>query len=240
MRSWSKKITLPSMDRRSLLKTASALLGATLLGRTAFAEGLPKPENAIKPQESLKRLLEGNRRYVANTPQPNDYASTREALTKGQNPFACVLSCADSRVSPEHCFDAERGDLFVTRVAGNYVTPEILASLEYGVAVLQSPLIMVLGHTSCGAISAAIKSYTKDEDFPGHIQKLATDLSPAVRAAQKNDPANLELASIKENILINVNRLQNSTPILRKQVQQGKLIVVGGVYNLDTGSVTLL
>src|SRR3546814_13652687 len=100
-----------------------------------------------------------------------------------------LLSCADSRVSPELCFDEERGDLFVARVAGNYVTNDILASLEYGVAVLHTPAIMVLGHTSCGAVSAAVSAFEKQAEFPGHIQNIVTELMPAVRASATESAA---------------------------------------------------
>lgn len=233
-----------SSSRRSFLKQATLGIGAVIAAQSlpalAASATPPKPENVISPDEALSRLMSGNARYVSNKPSPTDFASTRAALALGQNPYASILSCADSRISPELCFDAERGDLFVTRVAGNYVTPAILASLEYGAAVLQSPLIVVLGHTSCGAINAAIKAVKKDEDFPGHIQQLTTDLSPAVTAAMKTKPANLELAAVRENVLINVNKLRNATPILRRRVQNGQLKVVGGVYDLDTGRVDLI
>ncbi len=233
-----------SSSRRSFLKKATLGIGAVIAAQSlpalAASATPPKPENVISPDEALSRLMSGNARYVSNKPSPTDFASTRAALALGQNPYASILSCADSRISPELCFDAERGDLFVTRVAGNYVTPAILASLEYGAAVLQSPLIVVLGHTSCGAINAAIKAVKKDEDFPGHIQQLTTDLSPAVTAAMKTKPANLELAAVRENVLINVNKLRNATPILRRRVQNGQLKVVGGVYDLDTGRVDLI
>lgn len=230
-------------SRRDFLKRASLGLGTAFAVQAlpALASGThPKPENVISSDEALARLMEGNTRYVDNKPNPSDFASTRAALALGQNPYASILSCADSRISPELCFDAERGDLFVTRVAGNYVTPAILASLEYGAAVLQSPLIMVLGHTSCGAINAAIKAVKKDEDFPGHIQQLTTDLSPAVTAALKANTANLELAAVRENVFINVSKLRNATPILRRHVKKGQLKVVGGIYHLDTGRVELI
>lgn len=229
-----------NLSRRKFITTMAASAGLLAAGLPAFAAGLPKPENVISPDEALKRLMTGNERYVSNKPLPADFAATRAALAEGQNPYASLLSCADSRISPELCFDAERGDLFVTRVAGNFVTPEILASLEYGAAVLKSPLIMVLGHTSCGAINAAIKAVKNDEDFPGHIQQLTTSLTPAVNAAMKKDPKNIEYAAVRENVRLNVVSLQNSTPILRRLVQSQKLRVVGGVYDLKTGRVDLV
>lgn len=231
-------------SRRAFLKNAALGLGSALAAAAfpAFAAGgpPPKPENVMAPDDALQRLMEGNGRYVANTPQPSTYAATRAALVTGQNPYACILGCSDSRVNPDLCFDAGRGDLFVARVAGNFVTPEILASLEYGTAVLQSPLIMVLGHDSCGAIKASIKAVKNDEDFPGHIQLLASSLAPAIDAAIKKDPRNVEDTAVRENVRMNVETLKNSTPILRRLVQSKKLLVVGGVYNLNTGRVELV
>jgi carbonic anhydrase len=232
-------------SRRNFLKATTVGLGATLLAASSLpiwaAGGTPpKPENVMSPEEALQRLIEGNGRYIANTPLPSTYEATRAALVKGQNPYACILGCSDSRVNPDLCFDAGRGDLFVARVAGNFVTPEILASLEYGTAVLQSPLIMVLGHTSCGAIQASIKAVKNDEDFPGHIQLLASSLTPAIDAALKKDPSNVEASAIRENVRINVEALKNSTPILRRLVQSKKLMVVGGIYDLNTGRVEIV
>jgi len=231
-------------SRRAFLTKTTIGLGAawavSTLPAIAASATPPKPENVISPDEALQRLMAGNERYVSNTPIPSNFAATRAALAVGQNPYASILSCADSRISPELCFDSERGDLFVTRVAGNFVTPEILASLEYGAAVLKSPLIMVLGHTSCGAIDASIKAVKNDEDFPGHIQQLATSLSPAIEAAMKKNPKNLESAAVRENVRLNVLALQNSTPILRKLVLGKQIRVVGGVYHLDTGRVELV
>lgn len=232
-------------SRRNFLKAATVGFGAALVGSTSWpviAAGgpPPKPENVMSPEDALQRLMEGNGRYINNSPQPATYEATRVALVKGQNPYACILGCSDSRVNPDLCFDAGRGDLFVARVAGNFVTPEILASLEYGTAVLQSPLIMVLGHNSCGAIKASIKAVKNDEDFPGHIQLLASSLAPAIDAAIKKDPKNVEDTAVRENVRINVEALKNSTPILRRLVQSKKILVVGGVYDLNTGRVELV
>lgn len=168
---------------------------------------------------------------------PDSFPALREALVGGQNPYAAVLGCADSRVSPEYAFDEGQGDLFVTRVAGNFVTPAILASLEYSVAVLKTPLIFVLGHTGCGAIGAAVKAVTEDASFPGHIQSLATDLAPAVRKAKKSGTKDLVAAATIENVRYNVDKLASSTPILRRAVRAGSLKVAGGVYQLQTGKV---
>ncbi len=229
-----------STQRRGFLKFAGLGFAVSALPAYAADPVLPKPDNVISPDAALDRLIKGNARYVANATRPADHTSTRAALAKGQNPYACLLSCADSRIAPELCFDAERGDLFVTRVAGNYVTPPLLASLEYGTAVLQAPLIVVLGHTSCGAIGAAIKAEEGAESFPGHIQNLTSDLAPAVRAALKTNPADLLQAAVRENVILGVQSLQESTPVLRKRVRAGQLKVVGGIYNLENGKVEFL
>ena len=228
------------LGRRRFLTAMVSTVGLLATSLPLSARAAPKLENVMAPDAALARLMQGNARYLKGTESARGFKTTTELLSKGQNPYACILGCADSRVSPELCFDENQGDLFVTRVAGNFVTPEILASLEYGTAVLKAPLIMVLGHTSCGAINAAIKAVKNDEDFPGHIQKLATDLSPAVKRAMKTKPENLELASVKENVLLNVAKLQNSTPLLRRMVQNKQLQVVGGVYDLNTGRVELI
>ncbi|MEN9944577.1 MAG: hypothetical protein RLY18_535, partial [Pseudomonadota bacterium] len=121
-----------------------------------------------------------------------------------------------------------------------FVTAEILASLEYATAVLNAPLIMVLGHTSCGAIGAAIKAVETDQDFPGHIQTLTTALSPAVEAAIKQKHKSLADAATRENVRLNVMKLRQATPILSKRVREGQLMVVGGLYDIKTGRIELI
>lgn len=232
-----------SPSRRAALGMIGAisLFGLPAVARAAEAQLPPKPENTLTPEEAVKRLMDGNERYKSGKTRDRVFASTRAALASGQNPYACILSCADSRVSPELCFDEERGDLFVTRVAGNYLTSDILASLEYGVAVLHAPLIMALGHTRCGAVSAAVNAFEKDAQFPGHIQTIVTAIMPAVRAAAtKPHPDGLTEASTIENIKQNVRRLQEATPILSSAVRTGRVKVVGGLYSLDTGRVELV
>jgi len=232
-----------SPSRRAALGAIGAisLLGMSAAARVAYAKSPPKPENVLAPDQAIQRLVAGNERYTSGKVTIRSYASTRAALVGGQNPYASILSCADSRVSPELCFDEGRGDLFVARVAGNYVTSDILASLEYGVAVLNTPLIMVLGHTSCGAVSAAVNSYEKQAEFPGHINNIVTELMPAVRgAAAGPHQGTLVQAATIENIKQNVQRLHAATPILSKAAQAGKLKVVGALYHLDTGKVELV
>lgn len=229
-------------SRRNIFKilSAAALLSIFDVKKLmAASETPPIPANVMTPDAALKRLMNGNARYVAGKSNDRNFHQTRVALTKGQNPYASILSCADSRVSPELCFDEGRGDLFVNRLAGNYVSPDILASIEYGAAVLNAPLIMVLGHAECGAIKASIKADKDNVDFPGHIQTITTSLRGAVKAGQK-DGGDLLTASTLENIKMNVAMLKDSTPLLRQLVENKKLIVLGGLYHLDTGKVELV
>lgn len=205
----------------------------------AAAEGPPLPNNVMTPDAALKRLMAGNERYVSGKTNVRDFSQTRAALAKSQNPYASILSCADSRVSPELCFDESRGDLFVNRLAGNYVSPDILASIEYGAAVLNAPLIMVLGHTDCGAVKSSIKANKDNVDFPGHIQTITTGLSAAVKAAEKSG-GNLLTSTTLENIKLNVAKLRESTPLLRKLVEGKKLVVVGAIYDLHSGKVEIV
>lgn len=239
----SRNNNVLSPSRRSALAKIGAIsmMAAGSLFSQALAAPPPKPENILTPDEALERLMKGNKRYASGHTTPREFASTRSVLATGQNPYASLLSCADSRVSPELCFDEARGDLFVNRIAGNYVTNDILASLEYGAAVLNSPLIMVLGHTSCGAINAAVKGFEADTNFPGHIQNIASALMPSVRAASKSGhEGTLAEAATKENIRHSVKLLQEATPILGSLVRNGKLKVVGGMYRLDSGRVELV
>ena len=160
-----------SPSRRSVVLFAASALGLMLAGTANAKEKKtpPKPQNVLSPDAALKRLMQGNARYVDGTSRRHDFKHEREALVGGQNPFAAVLSCADSRIAPEYAFDSARGDLFVCRVAGNFANDETVASMEYGVAVLGTPMILVLGHDSCGAVDATIKSLKDDKPLPGHI-----------------------------------------------------------------------
>lgn len=200
-----------------------------------------KLENILTPDEALARLLAGNARYLSGVDSPDSFQFQSESLAHSQNPYACILGCADSRVSPEHCFDEGQGDLFVTRVAGNFVTQEILGSLEYGTAVLGATLILVLGHTGCGAIGAAFRAVEADEDFPGHIQGIATALTPAVLQSMEEDVAHDRIhRATHHNVVANVHKLRNLSPVLRKLVRETRLRIVGGIYHVETGKIEII
>ena len=238
-------------SKRSFLKlTAVSAIGLGLAGAgIATAQGKqsaktsskipPKLENVLTPDQALERLMKGNERYVAGQSLPLNFHDVQDALVKGQNPYATILGCSDSRVSPEHCFDESHGDLFVARGAGNYLTTDNVATIEYSVAVLNTPLIMVLGHESCGAVKAAIEAVDHHKDFPGHIQLLASAIAPAVRAVSDNSSSRL-INVTKKNVIMTVERLRNKTPILDQYHDQKRIRVVGGLYHLDTGRVELI
>jgi carbonic anhydrase len=224
-----------TVARRDLLRTAVA--GGISLGLGVVA-GLGAPQRAyaqttLTPDEALKTLMDGNARFVAGR-----LASFQEDLTilaqktaEKQEPFAAVLSCADSRVPVEIVFDQTIGHVFVTRLAGNVATPEIIASLEYGAAVLGTRLIVVLGHGACGAVTAAIGG----KAVPGQISTLYTPLRAAVDQAGP-DPE----AVIRANARIQGSILRNASPVIAGLAAQGKIKVVAAYYDLASGGVSLL
>src|SRR5271155_586544 len=235
-------ITQPRFARRSILKLAAGAGAAFAAAPHALAAGPkapPKPENDISPDAALDRLMHGNARYVEGVSRRHDFKHERAALSGGQNPFAAILSCADSRIAPEFCFDTARGDVFVCRVAGNFASDEMVASLEYAVAVLNTPLIMVLGHEACGAVDATIKSVKDGTTLPGHLPSLVAALKPAVDAA-KSDSGDMLTNAIRRNVSLNVDKLKNTAPILKSFADGKKIRVVGGVYQLRSGKVELL
>ena len=228
-------------SRRKVLGVAASTMGL-LLANAAGAKEIkapPKPQNVLTPAASLERLLKGNAHYVEGVSRRHDFKHEREALAGGQNPFAAILSCANSRIAPEYAFDSGRGDLFVCRVAGNFANDETVASLEYAVAELGAPLILVLGHDACGAVSATMKSLKDSTTLPGHLPTLVTAIAPAVKAVAQQTGDTLSNA-IRQNVVDNVAKLSSATPILSAAVEQGKLKVVGGIYRLKDGRVEMV
>ena len=228
--------------RRSVLKLATAAAAALAVTPHAFAakaKAPPKPENVLSPDAALERLMRGNARYVEGVSKRHDFKHEREALSAGQNPFAAVLSCADSRIAPEYCFDTARGDVFVCRVAGNFASDDIVASFEYAVEVLNTPLIMVLGHGACGAVDATIKSVKEGTTLPGHLPALVAAISPAVEAVRA-EPGDMLANAIRRNVTLNVEKLKKAAPILSAAADAKKIRVVGGVYELSLGRVSLV
>jgi carbonic anhydrase len=191
---------------------------------------------ALSPDTALKTLQEGNRRYVADTPlHPHQDKKLRSELVKGQHPIAAILSCADSRVPPELIFDEGLGDLFVVRVAGNVVDDAILGSLEYAAEHLHVPLIIVLGHSRCGAVQATINGGEPHT----HIDTLCKAIKPAVVQARR-EKGDLLANAVRDNVALAVKQLQTSKPILQKLQREGRLRIAGAVYSLDSGTVEYL
>jgi carbonic anhydrase len=220
------------------------MAAAPLIPGAASAADPPKAgaasPNAIAPAMALKRLQEGNARYAANAPNERDFSSGRAARAQAQYPIAAILSCADSRVVPDLVFDQSPGELFVVRVAGNVVSPNLLASLEYGVQFLGVPLVMVLGHSACGAVDAAIKVLKTGAQLPGHLPELITAIKPAVIVAEKTRQGTLLDNANAENVRRQVAQLRNSPPVVQKAYRDKKIDVVGGVYDIATGKITLV
>lgn len=185
------------------------------------------------PDESLDRLMKGNKRYVEETfEHPNRGVTRREETVSIQAPFAIVLGCSDSRVSPEIIFDQGIGDLFIVRVAGNVCGPIELDSLEFSALHFGSSIILVLGHKNCGAVRAVLDGNTKD------IEAIATLIEPAVHESDIVPGNHLDNA-IKMNVLMVVNQLKAS-PVISRLIEAKKIEVVGGYYDLETGKVLLL
>ncbi len=224
------------LSRRKFLGSAFAGTAATLVGAASTGFLIPEPalaQSPLTPDQALKELLDGNQRYIDGrfTSFDEDRQILRDRTVEKQQPFAALLSCADSRVPVEIIFDQSIGELFVTRVAGNIATPEIIASLEYGAAVLGTKVIMVLGHSGCGAVKAAIAG----KDVPGQISALFPPLRQAV------DQAGSDLvATTKANASIQAALLSKASPVLAPMVKEGKLKIVGAYYDLGTGKVSLV
>ena len=220
-----------AFSRRQFIgATAASLVAASSLD--LLSTSALRAQTILTPDEAMKELMDGNERFATGrmVSHEHDLTILKERTVEKQEPFAAVLACADSRVPVELIFDETIGQIFVTRVAGNMITPEIIASLEYGAAVLGIKIILVLGHANCGAVKAAIQG----KDVPGQISCLFPHIQPAV------DQAGPDLtAVIKANAEIQARLLRESSPVIAPMVKENKLKVVAGVYTLATGRVTI-
>jgi carbonic anhydrase len=221
--------------RRQFLQSvlSSAAAGAAVHAGIEFtAPPRLAAQSSLTPDAAIRELMDGNRRFAANqlVSISHDLTILKEKTVDKQEPFAAILSCADSRVPVELVFDQSIGHLFVTRVAGNIVTPEIIASLEYGVAVLGVEVLLVVGHSSCGAVKAAMKA----DPVPGQISTLYAHLRRAVEQSD-GDVAK----AIEANAKTQSELLRTSSTVIREAIKAGKLRVESGVYDLGTGKVTL-
>jgi carbonic anhydrase len=223
-------------SRRKFLQIAmgGAVAGlVTGAGVEFVAPSSALAQSLLTPEEALHELVEGNKRFVAVelTSFEQDLAILRHHTSEKQQPFAAVLACADSRVPVELIFDQTIGHIFVTRVAGNFITSEIIATLEYGVAVLGTKVILVMGHEHCGAVEATIEHKT----VPGQISALYPHIQPAVdKAGTAPD------AVAKANAQIQAALLRQSSTVISARVDTGKLLVLPAFYNIGSGEVSLL
>src|SRR5882757_976445 len=225
----------PNFSRRHFFHNAFSGVAVGIAAQAGMELAFPpqlRAQSSLTPDAALQELLEGNRRFAANqlTSIEHDLQVLKEHTADKQEPFAAVLACADSRVPVELIFDQTVGHIFVARVAGNMVTPEIIATLEYGVAVLGVKVLLVLGHTSCGAVRAAMKS----DAVPGQISVLYKHLRPAV----EKSGGNLHQA-IGLNAEHQAELLRTSSTVVRDALKGGKVKVVSGVYDLASGKVSM-
>ena len=231
------------MDLFSKQMVVLLALGALLLVATVASASGGTGAAAITADEALQRLMDGNQRYVAYqmTGQKLSDPNTRQSLTKGQSPYAIILCCSDSRVPPEIVFDKGLGEIFVVRVAGNIPDPIILGSIEYAAEHLGSPLVVVLGHERCGAVTAAVDAKGEGE---GNIGAIIKTIAPAVSLAEKEakgkEKTEFVEATIDLNIKLVCDSLTKQSQIIKHLVDEGKLKIVGAKYDLDDGKVTLL
>ncbi|KTS09408.1 carbonic anhydrase [Methylobacterium radiotolerans] len=193
----------------------------------------------MSPDQALDLLKEGNRRFVSGQPaQPRmTNAKLRGLLAHEQRPFCVLVGCSDSRVSPELLFGRGLGDLFIVRNAGNVVDLAAMGSIEYGVAVLGAPLVLVLGHERCGAVEAAVKVVREDAVFPGSIGQMIEPIIPAVLRAQREGHDDLLEHSVRANVHRVVDQLRTTEHMLQAPQREGRLKIVGARYDLDDGNV---
>ena len=231
-----------AIGRRDLLKFGAAGIVALGLGDVSWqahaAEGAP---TALSPAEALAALKSGNQRYVSHPELCSiDLAHQRSAVAGHQAPWATIIACADSRVPPELIFGGHGvGELFVARNAGNLVDTATLGTVEYGAAVLGSPLVVVLAHTSCGAVKAACDVVTKNATYPGAIGPMIEPILPAALAVQKN-PGDFINNTATESANRTAARLTTAGTLLAGLVGTGKLKIAAAIYDLETGVVTYL
>lgn len=197
-------------------------------------------QEALTPDEVLKDLLEGNKRFTSNKFQTRNHNAMKKNAVGSQYPKAIVLSCVDSRVPVETVLDQGIGDIFVARVAGNFENTDILGSMEYACKISGSKLVLVLGHESCGAISAAC-----DHIELGNMTHLLSHIKPAVDAVKtdgRRDSSNKDFVHdvVHKNVELTIMRIRQKSPILKKMEDKGEIKIVGGMYSLKTGKVELL
>jgi carbonic anhydrase len=231
------------LSRRRALQLAGLSAAGLALGpwKSALSVPLATAASALPtPDEALQLLVEGNQRWAAGlSERPNQDLERRAELATGQQPFAIVFSCVDSRVPPELVFDRGLGDLFVVRTAGQVIDDTALGSIEFGVEELHIPLVLVMGHERCGAVAATLEAIDHEAEPPGRIGTLVAGIRPAVEATRglPGDPLD---NAVRENTRSAAHCLRGARPILDELVSHGSVMVVGGRYDLRTGLVEII
>jgi carbonic anhydrase len=228
-------------DRRSFFAATALTAGAAAAASAAPTLAAEAGNSGPTSDQALARLMEGNRRFVADQGSQSDISTARRlALAQGQQPFAALVGCADSRVGPEHLFGAGLGELFIVRTAGNYVDDAGFGSLAYAVAELKVPLIVVLGHEKCGAVAASNAVVQNNAQLPPALSRMVQPILPASIDAAARRVAGGDL--LDRAIHLNVQRVvaglrQTSDPIIAEPIRAGRVKVVGAYYRLATGAV---
>ena len=221
----------------ALASVPIAMAGSRWLGPAAAADDAATP--TVSAERGLQMLIDGNKRFVAgNLTSLGNLAQDRDQLTAGQSPFAVVLCCSDSRVPPEIVFDQTLGQIFVVRTAGQVIDEAARSSIVYGVDYLKAPLLVVLGHSGCGAVDAAIAALMGNA-IPGYAYRFVEAIGPAARSVL-NEPGDQLDNAVRANIEMGVDQLRTAEPVLAAAVGSGSLTVAGGYYDLASGEVSIL
>lgn len=247
--------------REFLTKASAAGLGAVLLGTVSACSttkrdtgstepagesavhGVTESTEGLTPDQAMTKLVDGNARFMAMADADPNLSSERlVAVSKGQSPFAAVLGCVDSRVPPELVFDRGLGDLFDARVAGAIAEDGVIGSIEFGVEEFSIPLVVVMGHSSCGAVKATVKALESGEtELPGKIGAVAAPIIPAVKAVNAAGVSgDAVVPAVVEQVVRDTMAVLEASPVLKEKLEAGKLKVVGAVYDLPTGKVNFL
>ena len=202
------------------------------------------PNDEFTPEDALKKLLDGNERFVQNYRHEGSGISELRRLdvSKAQKPYAIVFTCSDSRVTPEYIFDAGIGDIFVIRNAGNILNEIAMGSIEYAALFLKTPLLLILGHTNCGAIHSTIKAFNNPEEFGNsHIDNIVERLLPAVISAKEktNDSKNWQEQSLKQNLEMVSWQAKKNSNVLSDLIKDGKMLLKTGIYDTVSGKVEI-
>lgn len=231
----------PSLSRRKILQCACCLPVAAALTEFPFTAlaASPAARTTLSADQALQLLRSGNVAFMKDKPvEGEQHRQRRLEIAKGQTPFCVLISCSDSRVPPELLFGRGLGELFIIRNAGNTVDTTALGSIEYAVSQLGVPLVIVMGHEKCGAVSAAVSVVEENTVYPGAIGQMIEPIIPAVLNAKAGKPSNLLEESVKSNVRRTVSRLRSaSEPTLMMPIREGKVKVVGAYYTLENGKV---